>query len=107
MIDTTLTNGTQVAFSWTAPANDGGSVVIGYNIYLLTYDEGWQPQSEGQTDTFFTLTDLTAGNTYKFKVSATNSVGASEYTSDLSIVAASVPGPPTDLMIDTTSTNGT
>jgi hypothetical protein len=43
MIDTTLTNGTQVAFSWTAPANDGGSVVIGYNIYLLTYDEGWQP----------------------------------------------------------------
>jgi hypothetical protein len=31
-IDTTSTNQTQVAFSWTAPADNGGSVVTGYRI---------------------------------------------------------------------------
>jgi hypothetical protein len=29
----TLTNNTRVAFTWTAPVNNGGSPVTGYKIY--------------------------------------------------------------------------
>ena len=50
-------------------------------------------------------TGLTAGTTYSFKVAAINIVGTSTPSSLLSILAATVPEPPTDLTIDTAYTS--
>ena len=67
----------------------------------------WEVYNAAYTSNSLTVTGLVAGTTYKFKVAATNSIGSSAFTSEFPIVAASVPGPPTDLTIDTTLTNGT
>ena len=52
-------------------------------------------------------TGLTAGTTYSFKVAAINIVGTSILSSTLSILAASVPDPPTALTRIDANTNAT
>jgi uncharacterized repeat protein (TIGR02543 family) len=61
----------QVALSWTAPANDGGSDIIRYEV---SSDNGanWTDAGLGTSHTF---TGLTNGTTYTFKVRAVNGVG--------------------------------
>ena len=54
----------------------------------------------GITTTSYTQTGLTPGNTYVFKVQASNSVGLSVSSSAFSIIAATVPDAPTDFVRD-------
>lgn len=72
--------GGQATVTWTAPAWDGGSGIIGY---VVTPYVGFAPQAPrtfDSTATTQTLTDLTNGVTYRFKVQAVNAVGASGYS---------------------------
>jgi hypothetical protein len=48
----------------------------------------------GITTTSYTKTDLSAGTTYKFKVSARNSIGTGATSSEFTIVAATIPSTP-------------
>jgi predicted phage tail protein len=90
----------QVTLSWTAPASDGGSRVSGYLIY-----QGTSPGGENTTPvngslvtaTSSTVTGLTNGTTYYFKVTAVNGVGEGRASSEVSAVPATVPGAPTGL----------
>lgn len=50
--------------------------------------------ASGVTSTSYTKTGLSAGTTYKFKVSARNSIGTGTTTSEFSIVAATIPSTP-------------
>jgi hypothetical protein len=86
----------QVALSWSAPASDGGSPVLGYNVY-----EGTAPGGESATPvnggtlinpttTSYTLTGVTSGTTYYFTVEAVNAVGSSPASNE----ASARPGPP-------------
>jgi hypothetical protein len=43
------------------------------------------------TDKFYTATGLNPGTTYKIKVQSRNSVGYSDFSSEISILAAQVP----------------
>jgi len=77
----------QATLSWTA-----ASGASSYNIYEATAagGEGSTPIATGITDTSYTATGLTNETTYFFQVSATNSVG----TSKLSNEVTATPAPP-------------
>ena len=62
-----MTDTTQVTFSWTAPA-DGGTPIIGYTVEL--YQDGNFTKVGNVTDTSFTDPNVTAGQTYEFRVKA-------------------------------------
>ena len=61
--------------SWIAPQTDGGSPLTGYNVVpYVGYDP--KPSSAfNSTATTQTLTGLTSGVTYRFKVAAINAIG--------------------------------
>ena len=66
---------TQVALSWSAP-NNGGSSITDYIIQYSADNSSWSTFSDGtSTATSATVTGLTNGQQYYFKVAAVNSVG--------------------------------
>ncbi len=88
----------QIALSWTAPANEGGASITDY---VIAYAEDsatpdWQIVEEGEsTATTATVTGLTNGTAYIFRVAAVNSFGTSAPSAASDPVFASgVPGPP-------------
>ncbi len=79
----------QVTLSWTAPANTYGTPLTDY-IVERNRDGVWTNVNDGvSTDTFTTVTGLSNGITYQFRVSAVNSIG----TSLLSNIASATPNP--------------
>jgi hypothetical protein len=92
----------QIAFSWSAPASSGG-VALSSNPYTIYWDNatGSTFSSLGtvSTLTYTKASGLTSGLTYKFKVTAKNSVGESASTSILTVIAASVPEAPSGLSV--------
>ncbi len=71
----------QVSLSWTAPSNDGGSAITDYVIqYSSNSGTDWTTFSDGtSTSTNTTVTGLTNGTAYIFKVAAVNSAGTGSY----------------------------
>jgi len=69
----------QVALSWTAPSSNGGAVIDDYEIdYSSDNGTTWNTFADGTSDsTTATVTGLTNGTSYKFRVRAHNSEGAS------------------------------
>jgi streptogramin lyase/alpha-tubulin suppressor-like RCC1 family protein len=68
---------TSVSLSWTAPATDGGSSITDYKIEHSTNGASWTVFNDGEsTSTSETVTGLTRGIPYKFRVSAINALGA-------------------------------
>ena len=91
---------TAVSLTWTAPS-DGGSSIIGYNVY-----EGTTAGGESTTQvngnvliagTSASATGLTNGTRYFFTVKAVNAYGLSGASNEASAVPATVPGAPTGL----------
>ena len=78
-----------IRFIWTEGIQNGGSKVIDYNIY---YDQGlgvFVLLAQKVTNTYFTTSaTLTPGVIYEFKLTARNSVGSSDYSAILSVLAA-------------------
>jgi hypothetical protein len=77
----TGTTGTTASLSWTAPTvntQDGGTPITAYKIqYSTNGGSSWITYSEGTygvTTTTATLTGLTPGQTYQFRVAAKNGV---------------------------------
>jgi hypothetical protein len=68
---------TSMALSWTAPASNGGAAITDYVVqYSATGAGSWTTFSHSaSTATSLTVTGLTNGSTYDFRVSATNAAG--------------------------------
>ena len=81
---------TTVALAWVAPTSTGGSVITDYVVQYSTSSSGsYTTFADGlSTSTSATVTGLTNGTAYYFKVAATNSVGTG---SDSAASAASTP----------------
>lgn len=75
LVATSATNA--VSLTWNAPAADGGAAVTDYKIeYSTNNSSTWITFADGVSTTrAATVTGLTSGTTYLFRVSATNSVG--------------------------------
>ena len=69
----------EVTLSWTAPTDTGGSTITGYNIQQ---DGTWD--TELITGTSHTVTGLTNGTAYTFRVRAVNAVGAGQESASVS-----------------------
>ncbi len=86
--------------SWSAPLDDGGSAITDYIVeYKLSTDVSWATFSDGtSTATTTTVTSLTNGLVYNFRVSAVNAIGTSSPSSTASATptaGATAPDAPT------------
>lgn len=99
-------SGTQAVLNWTAPTSTGGYAISDYVVqYRTSAGPGsWNTFNDGtSTSTTATVTGLTNGTSYDFRVAATNSRGTGGYSSPITPVwGATVPGAP----LSPTSTAG-
>jgi hypothetical protein len=89
-VDTT--NGT-VGLSWSAP-DDGGSPITGYQISRGLTAGGETPYAT-VPGTSFTDSAVSWGTAYYYRVTATNAVGSSAPSNEVSATPSTVPGAPT------------
>ena len=82
------TAATQISISWNPGATNGGASVEDYKISFDQGTNNFVPLASGVATTSYLVTGLIAGTTYKFKVQSRNSYGYSEYSSEVSILAA-------------------
>ena len=91
---------TKITLDWDPPSSTGGSPITSYTLY---WNAGSLSEATsvltttGASITFYTATGLTRGNSYKFKVLATNIVNNGLPTSTVSVIAAQAPGAPTSI----------
>lgn len=87
----------QVALTWVAPTNTGGSSITDYIVQRSTDAVNWTTFADGTSTTASaTVTGLTNGTTYYFRVAAVNANGTGTYTSaSAALVPAATPGAPT------------
>ncbi len=83
----------QIAVTWGAPTNDGGSTITGY---MATAQPGGATCSTAGT-LGCTITGLTNGTTYSVSVVATNVAGAGPAATVDGLTPLSVPGAPTEV----------
>jgi hypothetical protein len=89
----TTTPGNEQAFvSWTAPADNGWSVITGYKLYRSDTENGTYAVIASPVGLNYTDTGLTNGQTYWYKVSAVNIAGESAKSP---ATAAVIPKPST------------
>lgn len=107
----TLTPGAaNVAISWTAPASNGGFAITDYTIeYSSNSGSTWIAFTHtASTSTSTSVTGLTNGTSYVFRVKAVTSIGTgtASATSDAQLVAAA-PGQPNAPTISNGNTQAT
>ncbi|HEX3842240.1 MAG TPA: putative Ig domain-containing protein, partial [Acidimicrobiales bacterium] len=71
----TIAGDASASVSFTAPVNDGGSAVTGYTITPYIAGVPQTPHTFNSTATTESVTGLTSGTAYTFKVAAINDVG--------------------------------
>jgi titin len=105
-VSATAGNGSATV-SWTAPASDGGSAITGYNVTRFVGGIAQGTDSVGVV-TQTTVSGLTNGTTYTFRVAAKNTIGTGAQSSDSNGVTpmapATAPGAPTG--VSATAGNG-
>jgi predicted phage tail protein len=102
----------RVSLSWTAPAASGGAAISGYVIYQGTSPGGGSPRPGAPVKgTSYTVTGLTNGTTYYFKVAAVNGAGhqgkASGEVPATPVAATTSASPSASASASATQTSGT
>jgi len=87
-IATAVSGNASVLLTWKAPVSNGGAAITSYLVEYSTNGTTWQ--SMGTTATSATISSLTNGMSYSFRVSAINSVG----TGTASAVVVATPALP-------------
>jgi len=91
-----------VSISWSVPVSNGGSPILDYKIW---WDAGLRndvfvllQSSTGNLHQFVQSAGIVVNGQYTFKVQAINVVGASNFSQSFTIVAATLPGAPIQLV---------
>ncbi len=90
---------TSINLSWTAPSDNGGATITGYQIEVSNAG-AWSELATTRATTY-THTNLAAGTTQVYRVRAVNSVGNSDASNTVSATtdALATPDAPTELTI--------
>jgi hypothetical protein len=92
---------TQSVLTWTVPARNGGSPIKDYVVQYSTsstFASAVTTFTDGvNASTGATVTGLTNGTTYYFRVAAVNSVGTGLYSGTASATPSTVPNAPTSV----------
>jgi fibronectin type 3 domain-containing protein len=80
--------------SWSPPASDGGTAIIGYNIYRGTTSGGEAFLTAVGNVASYQDNAVVAGVTYYYRISAANAIGEGDMSAEASDTTASPPGPP-------------
>uniref|UniRef100_A0A803W9K1 Titin n=1 Tax=Ficedula albicollis TaxID=59894 RepID=A0A803W9K1_FICAL len=76
IMDSTKSN---ITIGWTKPLFDGGAPVTGYTVeYKKTDETDWTTAVQNLRGTEYTITGLTSGSEYVFRVKSINKMGVSE-----------------------------
>lgn len=87
----------QVTLSWTTPSN-GGSAITGYTVYRGTTSGSEVALTTLPVQNTYTDSGVTNGTTYYYKVTASNTIGESQKSNEVSETPqAALPGAPTGL----------
>jgi len=93
----TYADKTRIDISWAAPASNGGATINDYEVYMDD-GAGGSFTSKGKTNSGSTktmsITSLTTGKSYLFKIRAINEIDNGPFSSPTSILAAVVPSTP-------------
>lgn len=91
-----------VRLNWNLPASNGGSAITDYLVqYSSNGGSTWNDFSGSvSTSRFETVTALTNGSTYSFRVFAVNSIGASPASSVVSATPSTTASAPTSLSVN-------
>lgn len=90
--------------NWTAPA-DNGSPILGYRLFMAEEQSPSQILYDGTKSrradvfSFTTRTGIKKHLSYQFRLQALNAVGLSAISEPLNVLAAVVPGAPTELNV--------
>ena len=95
----------QVSLTWTAPTSTGGSAITDYTVqYSSNSGSSWTTFSRADSSaTSATVTGLTNGTAYTFRVAAVTALGAGAYSSASSSVTPSSFSPTAVLLTSGTS----
>lgn len=91
------TSATQIVINWTEAPENGGTLVLDYEIQLAVGTDGTYSiieSSIGANILTYTYNDVDSGQTYKFKVRARNSEGYGLDSNEEVILAAQIPNQP-------------
>jgi autotransporter-associated beta strand protein len=96
----------QVSLTWTAPSSNGGAAISDYVVqYSSNSGVTWETFNRAfSTATFTTVTGLTNGTAYVFRVAAVNSAGTGTYSGNSESVTPLADAPtnrqPTAIMLE-------
>ena len=102
---TAMAGNAEVTLNWTAAASDGGATITGYMVEYdtdMNFSSSPTPATTAAAATSHTVSGLTNGTPYYFRVAAVNSVGTSAYYpgasgTAVSATPATVPAAPSAL----------
>jgi len=101
----TPVSSSQVDISWSAPSDDGGSSITGYQIEVKIGTDPWSTLvANAGTSTSYSDTNLIPDTTCTYRVSAINSVGTSVPSTETSATTHTAPPPTSQLSKITIST---
>jgi YVTN family beta-propeller protein len=102
-LNAAVVSSSQINLSWTAPTNNGGSAITGFDIERSA-DNGntWSTivSNTGSATTSYNDTGLAPSTGYTYRVSAINSVGISSPSNTASATTQSVTPPPTGIVLN-------
>jgi titin len=96
---TAQTASSSVNVTWSAPVDNGGSPIVSYEVqYASSPFTTWSVASTNVSTTSYSVTGLSTGTPYEFRVAASNEQGQGPYQSTASAqVNAGVPSAPLSL----------
>lgn len=90
-----------VSISYTPPSN-GGSAITGYKVERSVDNATWTQVIASTTANPYTVTGLTNGILYYFRLTAINALGSSTPSSSVSATPRTIPGAPTSVVATAT-----